>query len=85
MDAFKWIWGHTKKFKYQMLFAFTLVLVCSLTSMAVPYFSGVIVDKVILGKNTEILMPIIGIMIVITLARSIRKLKWLFNRASKGF
>jgi len=71
MDSFKWIWGYMKKYKYRIFFAFILVLACSLTSMVVPYFSGVVVDQVILGGNTQILLPIIGIMIAVTLARSV--------------
>lgn len=69
--VFKWIWGYIRKYKLRMIIAFILVISCSMLNMVAPYLSGQIVDKVIIGKNHELLIQIIVIMVIVTFVKSI--------------
>lgn len=71
MEAFQWIWGYLKKHKWRLLLAMVLVLGASALSMVTPYYSGIIVDEVIRGGRREILMGILGIILAVTLLRSV--------------
>ena len=65
MNNLKWIFSYLKKYKYKYIFALLLVLFTSAINMINPFISGKIVDRV-LGKNeTNLLLPLISIMIFI--------------------
>ncbi len=71
MEPFRWIWGYIREYKYKMLFGLFMVLSVSVLNMINPYISGIIVDRVILGKNVGLLTGLIGIMLGTTLVKSV--------------
>ncbi len=68
---FKWIWGFIKKYKYMFCTAMVLVVVVNVLNMANPLIQGQIVDRVITGGQTEILLKLVVIMISITVIKSV--------------
>ncbi|ADL53572.1 ABC transporter ATP-binding protein [Clostridium cellulovorans] len=71
MESFRWIWSYVNKYKFKFCFALIMVLVAAAMTMVNPYFSGKIVDEVIGEGKTNMLVPIIGIMIGVMLIKSI--------------
>ena len=69
--VFKWLWSYIRKFKFRASIGLLLVLVVSAMNMINPYISGIIVDRVILGRETNILFTIIAIIIGVTVTKSI--------------
>jgi len=57
--------------------AFILVIICSAMSMVAPYLSGTIVDKVIKGKNSNLLLPLLAFVTGITIFRSLLRYTFL--------
>jgi len=75
--AFKWVWKYAKKYKGRIMVAFILVIICSAMSMVAPYLSGIIVDKVIREKNTNMLIPLLAFITGITILRSLLRYTFL--------
>ncbi len=71
MAEFKWVWGFLKKYKWTFFTAMLFVVILTLLNMVNPYVQGVIVDRVIKGGNTEILLKLSVIMIGTTVLKSI--------------
>ena len=78
MAEFKWVWSFIRKYKCIFFIALALVLVLTLLSMINPYVQGMIVDRVIMGGQTEILLTLVMIMIGSTLIRSIVRYIYLY-------
>lgn len=83
--VFKWIWGYVKKYKIRYFIALSMVLLCSALNMVNPYISGIIVDKVIIGKQKNLLLPILILMIGITITRAFTRYSFqmIFERVSQ--
>lgn len=62
MEPFKWIWGYIREYKFRMFFALFLTLSVAAINMVNPYLSGIIVDKVILGGETNLLLGFLALM-----------------------
>ncbi|MDA3733255.1 ABC transporter ATP-binding protein [Niameybacter massiliensis] len=71
METFKWIWGYLKDYKFKYGFCLVLVLVAALISMINPILGGIIVDRVLEGGETNILIPILLITVVTALVKNI--------------
>lgn len=71
MKSIRWVWKYLKKYEIRLSTSFALVFLCSLLNMVTPYMSGKIVDDVIMGGNTRLLTPLIGIMLGVTFIKSI--------------
>lgn len=71
MSSIKWVFTYVNKYKFRFYSAFVAALICSLMSMINPYLSGVIVDDVIMKNKSGILIYILGIMIFITVIKSV--------------
>lgn len=71
MSSIKWIFTYVNKYKFRFYSAFVAALICSLMSMINPYLSGVIVDDVIMKNKSGILIYILGIMVFITVLKSV--------------
>ncbi|MBX4263301.1 ABC transporter ATP-binding protein/permease [Clostridium estertheticum] len=71
MMAFRWVWKYAKKYNIKIIIGFILVIMCSAMNMVAPYLSGTIVDKVIMGKESNILIPLLGVITAVILIRSI--------------
>ncbi|WP_264174812.1 ABC transporter ATP-binding protein [Clostridium estertheticum] len=69
--AFRWVWKYAKKYNIKIIIGFILVIICSAMNMVAPYLSGTIVDKVIMGKESNILIPLLGVITAVILLRSI--------------
>ena len=69
MAEFKWIWSYIKK--YRCVFFTALVLMLNLVSMVNPYVQGMIVDTVIDGGRTEMLITLSAVLIGSTLLKSV--------------
>ncbi|WP_253205379.1 ABC transporter ATP-binding protein [Clostridium estertheticum] len=74
--AFRWVWKYAKKYNIKIIIGFILVIICSAMNMVAPYLSGTIVDKVIMGKESNILIPLLGVITAVILIRSI--LRYIF-------
>lgn len=59
METFKWIWGYLKDYKFRYGACLVLVLIAALISMINPILGGTIVDRVLEGGETNILVPIL--------------------------
>lgn len=79
MDGIKWIGSYIKKYKGRFIIALLLVLVNAGLNMVNPYLSGVIVDTVITKNNRSVLIPILGIMVLVTLVKSIVRYYYQFS------
>ncbi|WP_298836884.1 ABC transporter ATP-binding protein [uncultured Clostridium sp.] len=71
MMAFRWVWKYAKKYNIKIIVGFILVIICSAMNMVAPYLSGTIVDKVIVGKESNILIPLLAVITAVILLRSI--------------
>lgn len=71
MAELKWIWQYLKKYKYIFFIALLLVVIVNLLNMINPYVQGLIVDRVINGGHTEILLTLAMIMIGTTVLKSV--------------
>lgn len=71
MSSIKWIFGYINKYKFRFYFAISAVLLSSLMAMVNPYLSGKLVDEVIIKNNGNILIPILGSMVIITVVKAI--------------
>ena len=68
---FKWVWSFIKKYKYRFCSALVLVVIVNVMNMANPLIQGQIVDRVITGGQTEILLKLAITMIAITVLKSV--------------
>jgi ATP-binding cassette subfamily B multidrug efflux pump len=75
--AFKWVWKYAKKYKGRIMVAFILVIICSAMSMVAPYLSGTIVDEVIKGGKSNLLLPLLAFITGITILRSLLRYTFL--------
>lgn len=71
MKSFKWIIGYLKKYKVRYISALALVLFTAVINMIIPFLSGTIVDKVIVEKEINLLIPILLLMIFIVVFKGI--------------
>lgn len=71
METFKWMWGYLKDYKFRYGFCLVLVLVAALISMINPILGGTIVDRVLEGGETNLLVPILLITIATALVKNI--------------
>lgn len=71
MSSIKWIFGYINKYKFRFYFALSAVLLSSLMAMVSPYLSGRLVDEVIINNNIDLLFPILGVMIAVTVVKAI--------------
>lgn len=71
MAEFKWIWKYLKKHRNKFLLAFVLVTSMILLNMVNPFVQGMIVDRVIKGGESKILLTLVLIMIGNTVIRAI--------------
>ena len=78
MSSIKWIFGYINKYKLKFYLSLLAVLLSSLISMINPYLSGKLVDEVIMKNNSNILIPILGIMIATTIIKAV--IRYIYQR-----
>jgi ATP-binding cassette subfamily B multidrug efflux pump len=78
MLEFKWVWGFLKKYSLIFFAALFFVIILNLLNMVNPYVQGLIVDRVIKGGQTGLLLTLAGIMIAATLTKSVFRYAYLY-------
>lgn len=76
MSSYKFIWGYLKEYKYSYLVGLGFVILTSVINMVNPFLSGSIVNRVIYNKETNVLIPIILIMVTVVLVKNIVRYKY---------
>lgn len=71
MSSIKWVWNYVKHYKFKYIIAMLLVLLTSVINMVNPFIAGNIVDKVLNGGQTSILIPLVGTMIAVVLLKAV--------------
>ena len=71
MGSIKWIFSYINQYKFKFYFALSAVLLTSLIAMINPYLSGKLVDEAIMKNRSNILLPILGMMIANTIIKAI--------------
>ena len=64
---FRWIWKNLKGYRARYILTVILTILLSAAALVSPIISGKLVDEVLMGGQTEKLMPYVGIMIGWTL------------------
>lgn len=68
---FKWIWSYIRRYRFLMFLGLSLSVLVAASNMINPLVSGTIVDKVIQGGQSNLLIKLILIMISTTLIKAI--------------
>ena len=86
MTPMKWFFSFLKKYRFRIIFALFLVTITSGLALVNPYISGILVDDVINGDKKELLYPLIGLLILTTIIRSMIRYSYLyiFETSSQG-
>lgn len=86
MTPMRWFYGFLKKYKGLMILGICLTTFISVLSIVNPYISGQIVDQVIEGRNYDKLMPLIGLVILVTIVIGVVRFLYqvVFETASQG-
>lgn len=86
MRLFSFIYRYLKDYKYQYSFGLLLVFAVSALAMVTPYYTGKIIDEVIVGGNKSALYPYLSIILGITILKvSLNyKERMIFERVSQN-
>lgn len=86
MSNYQWIWQYARKYSSKAVFALILLLINALLIVVNPLITGRIVDQVITQKKEELLLPYLGIMLGITLFRTVIRYSYqmLFERIGQN-
>lgn len=76
MSSYKFIWEYLNEYKYSYLGGLGFVIFTSVINMVNPFLSGSIVNRVIYNKETNVLIPIILIMVTVVLVKNIVRYKY---------
>lgn len=71
MGSFRWVWLYIRKYKVRLFSGLFLALIVSGLNMINPYLAGTIVDKVIYGQKEDLLWTLLGVLVAITICKSI--------------
>lgn len=71
MNNYQWIWQYARKYGSKAVLALILLLLNAGLIVVNPLVAGQIVDQVITQKKAELLVPLLGVMVGITLFRTI--------------
>lgn len=70
MNYVQWLWTYLRKYKTSIICAFLLVMGYTLLNLIPPYLSGVIVDRVLLRAEKELLWQVVLLVIGATFLKS---------------
>lgn len=73
MNPYQWIWQYAKRSKIQIVLALILIVINSAGIVVVPLLGGILVDKVIRGGQTALLIPLLATMIGVTVIRTLMR------------
>ena len=66
---YRWFWGFLRRDRFLMAGAFCLTVIVSALGMVNPSLTGILVDKVILGKDYNLLWGLLGLLLGATVLR----------------
>ncbi len=86
MTEFKWIWQYLKKRKIAFLATFIFITCVILLNLVNPFVQGMIVDRVIKGGETAILLTLAMIMIGATVLKAVVRYfqQYMAEKVSQG-
>ncbi len=70
MKELKWLWGYIKEHTLKLFFGISMVIFFTAISTLIPYITGDIVDKIIVGGEKALLNGLLIALIVVTLGRT---------------
>ena len=81
-----WIWENLQGYRKRYILGFILAIIFPLTSLINPNFSRMLIDRVLIGGETELLVPLVLTMIGVTLGRTLigYAMMGLFEVSSQG-
>ncbi|EJQ0886830.1 ABC transporter ATP-binding protein [Listeria monocytogenes] len=71
MESMKWIWQYVRKYRLLMVGVFILIFITSGISIIYPLLGGKVIDDVVYQNKTNLLIPLLLIMIISTIIRTI--------------
>lgn len=71
MESMKWIWQYVRKYRLLMIGVFILIFIASGISIIYPLLGGKVIDDVVYQNRTNLLIPLLLIMIISTIIRTI--------------
>lgn len=71
MESMKWIWQYVRKYRLLMIGVFILIFIASGISIIYPLLGGKVIDDVLYQNKTNLLIPLLLIMIISTIIRTI--------------
>ncbi|EPX9199951.1 ABC transporter ATP-binding protein [Listeria monocytogenes] len=71
MESMKWIWQYVRKYRLLMIGVFILIFIVSGISIIYPLLGGKVIDDVVYQNKTNLLIPLLLIMIISTIIRTI--------------
>ncbi|MGJ6285683.1 ABC transporter ATP-binding protein [Listeria monocytogenes] len=71
MESMKWIWQYVRKYRLLMIGVFILIFIASGISIIYPLLGGKVIDDVVYQNKTKLLIPLLLIMIISTIIRTI--------------
>jgi len=86
LQSMHWIWRYMRNYRVQLFIGLSLALVVSVLNMFNPYIAGKIIDKVIYGHQIHLLWPFLGLMIGVTVIKTVIRYNYqlLFERISQN-
>ncbi|AHI54721.1 ABC transporter ATP-binding protein [Listeria ivanovii] len=71
MKSMKWIWQYVRKYRLLMVGVFILIFIASGISIIYPLLGGKVIDDVVYKNQPKLLIPLLLIMIISTIIRTI--------------
>lgn len=86
MTPMKWFYSFLKKYRFLMVLGILMTTVIAALSLVNPRISGMIVDDVIQKGNYDLLLPLVGCLILVTVIIGILRFCYQlsFEKASQG-
>lgn len=86
MTPMKWFFSFLKKYRGKMILGICMTTAVSVLSVVNPYLSGQIVDRVIQGGEYDLLLPMIGCLLGVTVVMGALRFLFqlVFETASQG-
>lgn len=86
MTPLRWFYSFLKKYRVRMFFGLVLVTVLTAAALAGPYISKIIVDEVIKGGKSELLRPMVILLVGLVVIKGICRVssQILFETSSQG-
>lgn len=86
MNSLNWIWQYIRPYRLRLLIALIFILFASLISVLYPLLGGKLIDLVVYQHKDSLLIPILLVMIISTLIRTIFRYSYqiLFERIGQN-